>query len=83
MNPDSTLEAFIESLGQRAEAQLKKPTLRTARASLYYQAPKSLEEQTRPNLVKRLRDLVTDGEEIAVSDPAFSIDFRYKLIFSS
>ena len=83
VNPNSTLEAFIESLGQRAEAQLKKPTLRTARASLYYQAPKSLEEQTRPNLVRKLRELVTDGEEIAVSDPAFSIDFRYKLVFSS
>lgn len=83
MNPNMTLEAFIESLGQRAEAQLKKPTLRTQRASLYYQAPKSLEEQTRPNLGKRLSELVADGEEVAVSDPAFAIDFRYKLVFSS
>lgn len=83
VDPNMTLEAFIESLGERAEAQLKKPTLRTESASLYYQAPKSLEEQTRPNLTKKICDLVADGEEIAVSDPAFAIDFRYKLVFSS
>lgn len=78
-----TLQQFIESLGERAEAQLKKPTLRTESASLYYQAPKSLEEQTRPNLAKKLFELVADGEEIAVSDPAFSIDFKFKLAFQT
>lgn len=83
VDPHMTLEAFIENLGERAEAQLKKPTLRTERASLYYQAPKSLEELTRHNLTKKLADLVEDGEEIAVSDPAFSIGFRYQLVFSS
>lgn len=83
VNPKITLAEFIESLGERAEAQLKKPTLRTESASLYYQAPKSLEEQTRPNLAKKLSELVTDGEEIAVSDPAFSITFKFKLQFRS
>lgn len=83
VNPKITLAAFIESLGERAEAQLKKPTLRTESASLYYQAPKSLEEQTRPNLAKKLSELVSDGEEIAVSDPAFSITFKFKLLFRS
>ncbi|MCJ1346425.1 hypothetical protein MMC31_004642 [Peltigera leucophlebia] len=83
VNPKITLAEFIESLGERAEAQLKKPTLRTESASLYYQAPKSLEEQTRPNLAKKLSELVTDGEEIAVSDPAFSITFKFKLRFRS
>lgn len=83
VNPKITLAEFIESLGERAEAQLKKPTLRTESASLYYQAPTSLEEQTRPNLAKKLSELVTDGEEIAVSDPAFSITFKFKLRFRS
>ena len=81
VDPNNTLREFIDSLGERPEAQLKKPTLRTASASLYYQAPASLEEQTRPNLSKRLRELVADGEEIGVSDPAFAIDFKFKLIF--
>ena len=83
VDPDSTLQELIESLGTRAEAQLKKPTLRTEATSLYSQAPPSLEEQTRPNLTKLLRDLVVDGEQIAVSDPAFTIDFKFKVIFRS
>jgi len=76
-----TLEDFIVSLSERAEAQLKKPTIRTAEKSLYYQAPRQLEEQTRPNLRKKMRELVNDGEEIAVSDPAFLIDFKFNLLF--
>ena len=79
VNPKSTLQEFIESLGERAEAQLKKPTLRTEERSLYYQSPPSLEEKTRPNLSKIMSELVADGEEIAVSDPAFAITFRYQV----
>ncbi len=82
VDPNSTLQEFIDSLAERAEAQLKKPTLRTERTSLYSQFPPSLEEQTRPNLAKKLKELVADGEEIGVSDPAFAIAFKYKLIFS-
>ncbi|KAL9611548.1 MAG: hypothetical protein Q9167_003832 [Letrouitia subvulpina] len=81
VNPNITLQEFIESLGERAEAQLKKPTLRTERKSLYFQTPASLEEQTRVNLSKKIYELVDDGEEVAVSDPAFAINFKFKLIF--
>ncbi len=76
-----TLQEFIDSLAERAEAQLKKPTLRTEKTSLYYQSPPSLEEKTRPNLSKTLSELVSDGEEIAVSDPAFQINFKFKIVF--
>lgn len=83
VNPNMTLRSFIESLGERADAQLKKPTLQTQSKLLYFQAPESLEEQTRPNLAKKLSDLVTDGDEIAVSDPAFSINYRFNLEYTS
>jgi len=83
VDPSSTLQDLVASFGERTEAQLKKPTLRTERTSLYSQAPPSLEEQTRPNLSKKLSDLVVDGEQIAVSDPAFTIDFKFKVIFQS
>ncbi|CAD6564353.1 MAG: hypothetical protein ASARMPREDX12_002634 [Alectoria sarmentosa] len=83
VNPDMTLQEFIDSLGERAEAQLKKPTLRSEEKSLYSQFPQSLRQQTAPNLTKKLSELVVDGEEIGVSDPAFTIAFKYKLIFSS
>lgn len=83
VNPNMTLQEFIESLGERAEAQLKRPSLRGQDKTLYMQFPKSLEEQTRPNLEKKLGELLVDGEEIGVNDPAFSISFKFKLIFSS
>ena len=83
VNPNMTLQDFIDSLGERAEAQLKKPTLRSEEKSLYSQFPQSLREQTAPNLSKKLSELVVDGEEIGVSDPAYTIAFKYKLIFGS
>ena len=83
VNPNQTLQEFIESLGERPEAQLKKPTLRTEATSLYFQSPPSLEEQTRPNLSKKLSELISNGEEIGVADPAFAINFRFKLVFQS
>lgn len=83
VSSDWTLQDLIAHLGERAEAQLKKPTLRSERTSLYSQAPPSLEEQTRPNLSKKLSDLLVDGEQIAVSDPAFTIDFKFKMVFDT
>lgn len=81
IDPDATLEDFLAGLAERAEAQLKKPSIRTEGRTLYVQAPKSLEEQTRPNLVRRMGELVSDGEEVGVSDPAFAIAFKFRLVF--
>lgn len=83
IDPEMKLEDWLGSLAERAEAQLKKPSVRTEEKTLYYQAPPSLEEQTRPNLGKRMRELVSDGEEVAVSDPGLSVVFRYKLVYKS
>ena len=62
-------------------SQLKKPSIRSEEKSLYYQSPPGLEEQTRPNLAKKLSELVSDGEEVAITDPAFPLQFKYKLVF--
>lgn len=62
-------------------SQLKKPSIRSEEKSLYYQFPPDLEEQTRPNLSKSLSELVADGEEVAITDPAFPLQFKYKLVF--
>jgi len=61
---------------------LKKPSIRTQEKSLYYSSPPSLEEQTRPNLKRKLGELLASGEELGVSDPAFTIDFKYKVRFA-
>ncbi|OGM44883.1 NEDD8-activating enzyme E1 catalytic subunit [Aspergillus bombycis] len=81
VDPDMTLQEYIDTLGDRPEAQLKKPSMRTEEKTLYQRFPPQLEEQTRANLNYKLRDLVEDGQEIAVSDPAYTIDFRYRLLF--
>lgn len=81
VNPDMTLEDFLASLTERAEAQLKKPSIRSEAKTLYVQSPPSLEVQTRPNLSKKLKDLISDGEEVGVSDPAFTIQFKFRLDF--
>ena len=82
LDPEQTLQELVESFAERPESQLKKPTLRTGEKSLYFSSPASLEEQTRPNLKRKLKELLEDGEEVAVSDPAFTIAFRYKVHFS-
>jgi ubiquitin-activating enzyme E1 C len=82
VDPNLTLEEFIASLAERAEAQLKKPSIR-AEKTLYMQSPPSLEEQTRPNLIKKIGELVGNGDEIGVTDPSLgAVNFKYRLKFS-
>lgn len=83
VNPNMTLQDFMDSLGERAEAQLKKPSLSSQGKTLYMRFPLSIEQQTRPNLSKKLIELIDSGEEVGVSDPAFQISFRFRLIFES
>ena len=78
----STLGELVESFAERPESQLKKPNLRTEEKTLFYSAPESLRVQTEGNLKSKVSELLVDGEEMAVSDPAFAIDFRYKVVFS-
>lgn len=81
VDSNMTLEEFVASLAERAEAQLKKPSIRSEAKTLYVQSPPSLEAQTRPNLSKKLKELISDGEEVGVSDPAFTIQFKFRLVF--
>ncbi|KAI9698435.1 MAG: hypothetical protein M1836_004016 [Candelina mexicana] len=76
-----TLREFIERLAERPEVQVKKPDLRTEEKTLYVQSIPSLEEQTRHNLDKKLGELVSDGEEIAVSASAFRFTLRFRMLF--
>ncbi|TAQ89722.1 hypothetical protein B7494_g1951 [Chlorociboria aeruginascens] len=82
VDPNFTLQEFIESLAAKPEAQLKKPSIRSEARTLYMQSPPSLEKTTRLNLVKKIGELLADGDEIGVSDPSLGrVNFRYKLKF--
>jgi ubiquitin-activating enzyme E1 C len=54
--------------------------LSTPTQQLYFQAPRQLEEATRPNLEKKLVDLVPDGGEITVTSTSlpFSLSLKVK-----
>lgn len=81
VDPNWTLGELVESLATRPEAQLKKPSVRADKKTLYMQSPPSLEEQTRPNLERKLAELgLSEGDEIGVTDPAFAtVSFKFRL----
>ena len=83
VDPEMTLEEWLGSLAERAEAQLKKPSVRSEERTLYMREPEGLELATRANLKKKLGKLVADGEEVGVSDGAFAISFKYRLVFKT
>jgi ubiquitin-activating enzyme E1 C len=83
VNPGLTLQELVDSFGTNAEAQLRRPSIRTEGKTLYMQSPPNLEELTRPNLTKKLTELgLSDGQEIGVTDPAFAtVSFKFTLRF--
>ncbi|CAM1506657.1 Fc.00g062980.m01.CDS01 [Cosmosporella sp. VM-42] len=83
VNPNLTLQDLLDSLSIRPEAQLKKPSIRAEGKTLYMQAPPSLEEKTRPNLDKTIKELgLENGQHVVVTDPAFPLEFNFNLKFS-
>ena len=84
VDPNLTLQEFIDSLAARPEAQLKKPSIRSVdNKSLYMQSPESLRAKTMHNLEKRMGELVINGDEIAITDPAMNmVNFKYRLRFT-
>lgn len=68
VSPTFTLESLINRLQERY--QLKNPTLETASRKLYCISLllPQLEEESKANLQLFLKDIVTDGDEILVSD---------------
>ena len=66
----TTLREFVDVL--RAEPhRLKNPSLVSGSAgNLYLPHPRSLEEALRPNLDKKLGDLIESGDELVVTDSA-------------
>ncbi|KAF6842904.1 nedd8-activating enzyme e1 catalytic subunit [Colletotrichum musicola] len=82
VDPNTTLQDLLDSFATRPEAQLKKPSIRAEGKTLYMQFPPSLEEKTRPNLEKTIKDLgLEDGQNVVVTDPAFPLEFNFFLRF--
>ncbi|KAK2467317.1 hypothetical protein APHAL10511_000552 [Amanita phalloides] len=78
ISADLTVEELIDKLSEKQDIQIKKPSLSAAAKQIYFQAPPQLEEATRPNLSKKVSELVPPGEEITVtaSTLPFSLSLR-------
>ncbi|KAF9160009.1 hypothetical protein DFQ26_005981 [Actinomortierella ambigua] len=76
---DKTLEDFIEYLKEKPDAQLKKPSVAIGGKPLYMPAPKQLEEALRPNLEKTLKELLSSGDEITITDTTLPFSLQIVL----
>ncbi|KAG2078152.1 hypothetical protein BDR04DRAFT_1087877 [Suillus decipiens] len=77
---DWTVEQLIELLTEKQNIQIKKPSLATPEKPIYFQQPPQLEEATRPNLEKKVSELVPDGGEVVVT--ASTLPFSLSLIIT-
>jgi len=66
----TTLNELIQML-RDGDLRLKNPSITSDSTTLYMQKPPPLEKATRPNLDKALSSLISDGEELAVTDSIF------------
>ncbi|KAJ6597009.1 hypothetical protein DFH09DRAFT_1357093 [Mycena vulgaris] len=80
ISSEFTVEQLIELLVEKQDVQIKKPSLSTPTSQIYLQAPPQLEEATRPNLTKKVIELVPEGGEITVT--AGSLPFSLSLRIS-
>lgn len=83
-DPSSTLNELIHEL-RNGSLRLKSPSLvgSISGNTLYMPKPPALERATRPNLDKPLSELMTDGEELSVTDPVLeSIHLNLCITFS-
>nr|KAF6476752.1 ubiquitin like modifier activating enzyme 3 [Rousettus aegyptiacus] len=82
------LQEVLDYLTNSASLQMKSPaitaTLEGKNRTLYLQSVTSIEERTRPNLSKTLKELgLVDGQELAVADVTTPQTVLFKLHFTS
>lgn len=86
--PSAKLQEVLEYLTENASLQMKSPAITTTlegkNKTLYLQSVKSIEERTRPNLCKTLKELgLSDGQELAVADVTTPQTVLFKLNFTN
>ncbi|KAI2659347.1 NEDD8-activating enzyme E1 catalytic subunit [Labeo rohita] len=86
--PSAKLQEVLDYLTENASLQMKSPAITTTldgkNKTLYLQTVASIEERTRPNLSKTLKELgLVDGQELAVADITTPQTVLFKLNFIS
>jgi len=71
VSPSMSLNELLQAL-RDGDLRLKKPSVTAGGGkTLYMQSPPALEMATRPNLDKPLSSLISNGEELTITDPVF------------
>jgi len=83
INEESTVEELIELLVEKQDIQIKKPSLSTPTKQIYLQAPPQLEETTRPNLAKKVSELVPPGGEVTVTASTLPFSLSLRISYST
>ncbi|RXW18611.1 hypothetical protein EST38_g7241 [Candolleomyces aberdarensis] len=83
ISPELTLEQLIETLTERQDIQIKKPSLSTPTKQLYLQAPPQLEQATRPNLEKKVSELVPPSGEVTVTASTLPFSLSLRIAYTS
>jgi len=76
------LEDVLEILGKHPQILMRAASIRSSDKTLYMRAPASLEIATRPNLIKAIKDLVTSGSTLTITDPAVGVHVQVKVILT-
>jgi ubiquitin-activating enzyme E1 C len=63
-------------------SQIKKPSLSTPKKQIYFQAPPQLEQVTRPNLEKKVSELVPEGGEVTVTASTLPFSLSLNIIYT-
>uniref|UniRef100_A0A3Q1J283 NEDD8-activating enzyme E1 catalytic subunit n=1 Tax=Anabas testudineus TaxID=64144 RepID=A0A3Q1J283_ANATE len=87
-SPSSKLQEVLDYLTESASLQMKSPAITAAvegkNKTLYLQSVASIEQRTRPNLSKTLKELgLTDRQELAVADVTTPQTMLFRLCFTS
>uniref|UniRef100_A0A3B3DCN7 NEDD8-activating enzyme E1 catalytic subunit n=1 Tax=Oryzias melastigma TaxID=30732 RepID=A0A3B3DCN7_ORYME len=87
-HPSSKLQEVLDFLTESASLQMKSPaitaTVEGKNKTLYLQSVASIEQRTRANLSKTLKELgLTDGQELAVADVTTPQTVMFRLCFTS
>jgi len=78
---DWPLQRVVDKLLELQDLQIKRPSLSGPKGPLYFRAPPPLEEATRPNLDKRLGELLEEEDEIEVTDASLPFQLTLRLRF--
>jgi len=82
LKPDTTVEQLVDILVEKQDIQIKKPSLSTGTKHIYFQAPPQLEQATRPNLEKKVSELVPHGGDVTVTATTLPFNLTLRINYA-